>query len=75
MDLHNIHRAGQLIGACLSTEETSGLEVAMLQRKTEENLIGKMSFWGKIYGSKSDYLIVFNINPTMEFPDKKYYYW
>jgi len=74
MELHNLHRAGQLIGAGLSTEEISGLEVATLQRKTEENLIGKVSFWGKIYGSKSDYLIVYNINPTLDFPDKKYYY-
>lgn len=47
----------------------------MLQRKLEENLSGKMYFWGKIAGATQDYLIVHNINPFQEFPEKKYYYW
>jgi radial spoke head protein 9 len=63
-----------LTGVCLNTEEVAGLEVAMMKRKMEENLKGKMFFWGKIYGSTQDYLIVYNIDPFTEFPDKKYYY-
>ncbi len=75
MELQQINRLSQLNGATLSTEEYSGLEAAMLQRKLEENLAGKMYFWGKIFGSTQDYLLVYNINPFGEFPDKKYYYW
>ena len=75
MELQNITRLSKLNGATLSTEEISGLETAMVQRKLKENLAGKMTFWGKIYGSTQDYLIVYNINPFAEFPDKKYYFW
>ena len=62
-------------GVTLNTEEVSGLESSMQQRKLEENLVGKMYFWGKIYGSTQDYLIVYNVNPFAEFPTKKYYFW
>lgn len=75
MDLGRINRVGPLIGFGLNTEEVSGLEVAMLQRKLQENLVGDMFFWGKIIGSTQDYLIVFNIDPYAEFPDKKFYFW
>lgn len=74
MELSNITRLAPLSGATLSTEEYSGLEVAMLQRKLAENLPGRMYFWGKIFGSTQDYLVVHNINPFAEFPVKKYYY-
>ncbi len=74
MDLNNVHRVGPLQGQSLNVEEISGLEVAMLQRKLQENLLGKMLFWGKIYGSTQDYLIVFHVNPFDEFPDKKFYF-
>lgn len=59
----------------LNIEEISGLEVAMLQRKLEENLPGKMYFWGKVFGTTQDYLIVYTINPFAIFPDKTYYFW
>lgn len=75
MELHNIHRIGPLLGYGLNTEEISGLEVAMLQRKLQEKLDGKMYFWGKIFGSTQDYLIVYHITPFEEFPDKKFYFW
>ena len=75
MQIHNIPRLSASNGSTLSTEEIAGLEVAMLQRKLEENLSGSILFWGKIYGSTQDYLIAHNINPFNEFPDKKYYYW
>ncbi len=64
-----------MAGRGLSTEEYAGLEVSMMQRKLEENLTGKMCFWGKIEGSTQDYLVVYNINPNTEFPEKKYYFW
>lgn len=69
-----MHRVGPLQGQTLNVEEISGLEVAMLQRKLQENLLGKMLFWGKIYGSTQDYLVVFHVNPFDEFPDKKFYF-
>jgi len=46
----------------------------MLQRKLQENLVGQMYFWGKMFGTTQDYLIVHHIDPFAEFPDKKYYY-
>lgn len=75
MELDNIQRIAPVNGSGLNVEEHSGLEVAILQRKLQENLNGKMYFWGKIFGSTQDYLIVFHIDPFTEFPDKKYYYW
>ena len=50
MELQNIERTGGMLGMGLNIEEISGLEVAMLQRKLEENLPGKMYFWGKVFG-------------------------
>jgi len=75
MELNNITRLSALNGASLNGEEMSGLQVAMQQRKLEENLIGKLYFWGKIFGSKQDYLIVFLLDTTGEFPSRKYYFW
>jgi hypothetical protein len=74
MELHNIERTG-ICCMGLNIEEISGLEVAMLQRKLEENLPGKMYFWGKVFGTTQDYLIVYTINPFAIFPDKTYYFW
>jgi len=74
MDLNNINRIGSLFGTGLNAEEISGLEVAVLQRKLEENLSGKMLFWGKIFGSTQDYLIICNLNTFADFPEKKYYF-
>jgi hypothetical protein len=71
----NIERTGGMSGMGLNIEEISGLEVAMLQRKLEENLPGKMYFWGKVFGTTQDYLIVHNIDPYAVFPEKKYYFW
>eukprot|EP01032_Pedospumella_encystans_P037363 gene37363-42319_t len=56
MDLNSVHRISQVQGQGLNIEEFSGLEVAMLQRKLQENLVGKMYFWGKIFGTTQDYL-------------------
>ena len=75
MELHCINRISPVSGYTLNIEEISGLEVAMLQRKLQENLIGKMLFWGKIFGTTQDYLIVYHVDPFAEFPDKKYYFW
>mmetsp|Transcript_2825 Transcript_2825/g.4355 ORF Transcript_2825/g.4355 Transcript_2825/m.4355 type:complete len:267 (-) Transcript_2825:63-863(-) len=65
---------GLVNGSCLNSEEQSGLEVAMLMRKLQENLVGQPLFWGKIYGSTQDYLIVQHVDPYAEFPDKKFYF-
>lgn len=75
MDLQNVSKVSALSGYNLSIEETSGLEVAILQRKREENLSGRLVFWGKVFGVTQDYLVVLLIDPSDEFPNKKYYYW
>ncbi|CAN0384600.1 unnamed protein product [Ectocarpus fasciculatus] len=74
MELRNIDRICPSSGATLNLEEQAGLEVAMVQRKREENLAGKFLFWGKIYGATQDYLIVSVITTAGDFPEKKYYY-
>jgi len=74
MDLNNVGKLSPFLGHSLNTEEVAGLEVAMMQRKLDENLPTKLSFWGKIYGTTQDYLIVFSVDPDAEFPDRKYYY-
>lgn len=74
MDLKNIDRLGSLIGGGLNIEEIAGLEVAMMQRKLQENLPGNMFFWGKIIGTTQDYLIVYTVDPTEEFPSRKYFF-
>jgi hypothetical protein len=75
MQLHSVHRIAPISGYGLNTEEISGLEVGMLQRKLQENLVGGIYFWGKIFGTTQDYLIVHNIDPFADFPDKKFYFW
>lgn len=74
MNLQNVFRNAAINGNGLNSEEFSGLEVAMLQRKLQENLNGSMMFWGKIYGTTQDYLVVYNVDPFAEFPDKKFYF-
>ena len=75
MNLNSTHRMAAINGQGLNSEEHSRLEVAMLQRKIQENLSGPMLFWGKIYGTTQDYLIAYNVDPLAEFPDKKFYFW
>lgn len=75
MDINLIQRTGPLQGFTLNIEEVAGLEVGMLQRKLQENLPGKFLFWGKIFGSTQDYLVVYHVSPYDEFPDKSFYYW
>ena len=75
MDLQNVSKVSALSGYNLNIEESSGLEVAILQRKREESLTGRLAFWGKIFGVTQDYLIVVLIDSSDEFPSKKYYYW
>lgn len=77
MELSNISKVSAVSGHTLNLEEIAGLEVAILQRRREESLLGQMLFWGKIFGSTQDYLVVVNVDgtPTAEFPTKKYYYW
>ncbi len=75
MDLFNLHRLGGIFNASLSTEESAGLEVAMMKLQLNENLKGKMQFWGKIYGETQDYLIVCHLDTFVEFPEKTYYFW
>jgi len=74
MELSNVGKLGALNGQALSVEEVAGLEVAMTQRKLEENITGKLQFWGKVFGNTQDYLIVSCTEASSDFPDKKYYY-
>ena len=73
--MKNIERTGMMSCNGLNLEEISGLETALMKRKLEEKLFGKMLFWGKIFGTTQDYLIVYSIDPFAAFPDKKYYFW
>jgi len=75
MELHNLSRISPVCGFTLNIEEIAGLEVAMLQRRREESLPGKLIFWGKIFGTTQDYLCVYYIDKHADFPLKKYYYW
>jgi hypothetical protein len=77
MELSNISKVSGVSGHTLNMEEIAGLEVAILQRRREESLLGKMLFWGKLFGSTQDYLVVANVDgtPSADFPTKKYYYW
>ena len=75
MEVHNIQRIAPFTGHTLNQEEVSGLEVGILQRRLEENLTGKVFFWGKIFGSKQDYTVIYCLDTLTEFPVKKYFYW
>lgn len=75
MDLNSIAKVGPLHGQTLNIEEVAGLEVGVMQRKLQENLPGNFFFWGKVFGSTQDYLVVFHLSPYDEFPEKKFYYW
>ena len=75
MDIKNIGRLSNVSAYTLNVEETAGLEVAMLQRKRDENLPGNQLFWGKIFGTTQDYLIIYSMDSLSDFPEKKYYYW
>ena len=74
MDLNSIAKVGPLHGQTLNIEEVAGLEVGVMQRKLQENLPGNFFFWGKVFGSTQDYLVVFHLSPYDEFPEKKFYY-
>lgn len=74
MDLFNTHRLGSTFSVSLSAEEVAGLEVAMMKLQLNENLKGKMQFWGKIYGETQDYLIVCHLDTFAEYPEKNYYF-
>lgn len=74
MELNQLSKIAPLCGNCLNVEEMSGLQVALQQVKVEENIRQKMYFWGKITGTKQDYLVVFYFHIGQDFPIKKYYY-
>jgi len=73
MQLHNVHRIAPISGYGLNTEEVSGLKWAHCNGNSK-NLVVSMFFWGKIFGTTQDYLIVHNIDSFAEFPDKKFYF-
>lgn len=74
MDLLTLPKISSVSGQTLNVEEMSGLESGMVERKLEEKLTGKMKFWGKIFGSTQDYLIVECMDLYGEFPEKSFYY-
>jgi radial spoke head protein 9 len=74
MELQQISKVGSMSGSCLTPEEYANIEIGMMQRLLEENLPGKMYFWGKINGKDQDYIIAYNIDPYAEFPERKYYF-
>lgn len=74
MELSDLSVMSPVCGADLSSEEYAGLESAMIQRRLQENLGGKMLFWGKISGTNQDYLIVYSLDTFPEFPTKKFFF-
>lgn len=74
MNLSSMPKISAVAGQILNTEEISGLESGMVERKLEEKLSGKMQFWGKIFGSSQDYLIIQVMEMYGEFPEKVFYY-
>lgn len=74
MELNNLTKLAPLCGNGLNIEEMSGLQVAMQQIRIEENVRSKFYFWGKINGTKQDYLVVFFFKGGQDFPTRKYYY-
>lgn len=75
MEIQNVSRVSELNGYSLNSEELAGLEVGILQRRLEENISSNLFFWGKIFGSKQDYLVLYALDTFAEFPIKNYYYW
>lgn len=75
MELSALPRIASVSGQTLNVEEISGLESSMVERKLEEKLTGKFQFWGKIFGSSQDYLIVQCVDLYSEFMEKKFYFW
>jgi hypothetical protein len=79
MDIQNVSRMSQFNGMTLNAEEQAAVEIGMMERKLGENLNGKLMFWGKIFGTKvdqkTDYLIICHVDPTADFPQRRYWYW
>jgi hypothetical protein len=75
MDIAHSETYCSVAGNALNLEEQFCLDASILQRKTLENLSGKMLFWGKIFADNQDYIIVVNIAPNAEFFNKNFYYW
>ena len=61
-------------GACLSTEESSALNIAALQRKNQEDFSSDLCLWGKVTGEQADYLVAYQRVASYPFPTKKFYY-
>ena len=75
MDLSALPKISSASGQTLNIEEISGLESAMVETKLKEKSTGKFQFWGKIFGSTQDYLVVQCVDLYSEFLEKKFYYW
>ena len=75
MDLTALPRIACVSGQTLNVEEISALESAMVETRLKEKLTGKFQFWGKIFGSTQDYLIVQCVDMYSEFMEKKFYHW
>jgi radial spoke head protein 9 len=71
--LANIDRVAAASGFTLSVEELAGLELALIKRSNEENL-SNINFWGKIFGASADFLIAVSIVTSADFPVKKFYF-
>lgn len=60
-------------GYTLNVEERAGLEVAMNKRSLEDGL-REVLFWGKVYGDDDDYLVVYGFGESADFPRKRFYF-
>mgnify|MGYP000049769145 FL=1 len=61
-------------GQGLSVEERAALQVGM-QRRTNEEGLQRVMYWGKITGTDNDYHVVIGYLPSKGAPNKKFYFW
>lgn len=60
-------------GQGLNVEEKAALEVELSKRRLEEGF-DRVFFWGRITGTDADYLVVYGLENSEEWPKKKFYF-
>lgn len=72
MDLEAVNELGCTFG--LSLEERAVLEVLFEQKRLDEKL-SSIKFWGRIAGTRNDYLIAAALRQRHEGASYVFYYW
>jgi len=72
----DVSRTGNLSfsGNCLSPQETSALQVLCLKKRRDESQTA-VQFWGKVFGTETDYVVCVGILEVFNgLPVKKFYF-